>query len=479
MTMLASPETFFGQLQRGQGRGFLRALQEDVSLVGPLLLECVRNDPRWDRQSESRSTYYALLFLHTGVSPEPLEEALRTYAKNDTADAEDAEQTILETLGALAVRGERAALDMLRRYLTYGENWEDVFETLQEYASFLLNVDEVSRIFDRRFPNDDKIEDEGPFIGYPAREMWRSLSLMNPRVSRILRRRETKVGQRQRQEQHLQACFASLSTADIFAEVTHYTTVHAATLALQKQVTPADFDLVLRMAQEGGMWQRAVAFRGLQHLADARALQTVEAFFESDDAQSGPLYGAAFRALVSLPSSVTLPLARAWFDAPGDHFQHLALGILEKHATVADVQMVRGALQPSLSRQTWEWNESSLQESMLDILARFPEAGPYPESEIAFKQAPSSSVRSAAARVLATSDQHTFAHGLAQECLWDCEEEARLLGCMHADLVRPTVLSRIQALAGDPWEEKEVSDAAQKRLALHDVVSGKEGEHDS
>lgn len=473
MTTLASSDSLLGQLQRGQGRGFLRALQEDRSAVRPLLLECVRNDPRWDRQAESRGIYYASLFLQTGVSPEPLEEALHTCAENDSEDAEDAEQTILETLGTLAVRGDISALDMIRRYLTYDDNWEDVFEILQDHASSLLRVDEVSRVFDQRFPNDELLDDTGPFIGYPVHEMWWSLGRVNPRVSRVLRRRETEVEQRQQQEKQRQIRFASLSPAQIFAEATHYSTVYAATLALQKRVTPDDLDLVLRMAQEGEKWQRVVAFRGLQQLADARTLPVVQAFFESDEAQSGTLYGDAVRALIALPSSATLPLARAWFNAPEYRHQHVALRVLETHATRADVQRIRDALLPSLSRETWESNESSLQRTMLEVLARFPESGPYSECGITFTQTNSSRVRSAAALVLATSDRNTFAQGVAHECLWDCEAEARLLGCTYADLARPTVLGRIQTLASDHLEEKEVSGAAHERLALEEAASGK------
>jgi len=51
----APPDSLLGQLQCGRGAGFLRALQEDASVVRPLLLDCLLHDPRWDRQVETRA----------------------------------------------------------------------------------------------------------------------------------------------------------------------------------------------------------------------------------------------------------------------------------------------------------------------------------------------------------------------------------------------------------------------------------------
>ena len=52
MAANAPADSLLGQLQRGRGLGFLRALQEDAALVRQLLLTCVIDDPRWDRQLE-------------------------------------------------------------------------------------------------------------------------------------------------------------------------------------------------------------------------------------------------------------------------------------------------------------------------------------------------------------------------------------------------------------------------------------------
>ncbi len=55
-----------GMLQRGRGAGWLRAVA-DVVAGRTALLECLHGDPRWDRQLESRSSYYATLSFEVGV----------------------------------------------------------------------------------------------------------------------------------------------------------------------------------------------------------------------------------------------------------------------------------------------------------------------------------------------------------------------------------------------------------------------------
>ncbi len=58
--VLADPDSLLGMLQRGRGRGFLLASETPPQEVWPLLLECIMNDPRFDRQCEDREEYYAL-----------------------------------------------------------------------------------------------------------------------------------------------------------------------------------------------------------------------------------------------------------------------------------------------------------------------------------------------------------------------------------------------------------------------------------
>lgn len=468
--VLASADSLLGQLQRGRGMGFLRALHERTAVIEPLLFDCVIHDPRWDRQLESRSAYYAALLLQFALPLDPFEVFLRVCAENDSEEAGEAEYVVLDTLCALVVRGDVSAIVVVRAYLTYGCHWEYAFETLMEASSSPLRVDEMSHILDQRFPDDDALDSALPGVGpamHTQQEPWRSLRQVNPRVERILSIHEKRAEQRQHQQELVQARFARLSTSELLAPeiVDHRTADHAAR-ALQQHVTNTDLDLLCQRAQDGKRWQRLVAFRGLQRLAHPATLPILQAFFESPDARPGWLYGAAVRAIVALPSSATLDLARDWFDAPDGLHRHVALRILEAHAMATDVGRVHAALLPSLERDTWGTNECYMQRSMLNILARFPELRFSTAAETVFKEAKYARTRISAAQVLAASDRNQFAHGTALECLWDCEKGVRLIGCSSVGLHEFEVSPRLQTMASDPHEDEEVRHAAQKRLTV-------------
>jgi len=92
-----------GLLERGRGAGWTFAAQSGFGQ--DLLLACLRREPRWDRQVESRADYYAALALHVGVpiselTPRPIDE--------------DDEWILLEVLEAMAERGSVAAAETVR-----------------------------------------------------------------------------------------------------------------------------------------------------------------------------------------------------------------------------------------------------------------------------------------------------------------------------------------------------------------------------
>lgn len=468
--VFAAADSLAGQLQRGRGMGFLRASYERTTVIEPLLIDCVTHDSRWDRQLESRSVYYATLLLQLDIPLDPLAASLRVYAENPAEEAGDAEYFVLDTLCALAVRGDMSAIAIVRAYLTYGRHWEYAFETLMaEVPGLSLLVDEMSQLLDRRFPADADLEDELPGVGpalHTRQEPWLSLRQLNPRVERILSAREQVALQRQNEQELVNARLASLSLSELLAlDATESTITYRVPYAFQQHVTDADLDLLLSSAQNGQRWQRSVAFRGLQRLADPAVLPILRAFFESSDTRPGSLYGAAVKAMIALPASATLALAREWFDAPDGLHRHVALLVLEAHATADDVDRVRAALPPSLERDSWGTGECYMQGSMLKILARFPDASFYPLAETVFNEAKYARTRVHAARLLAASDRERFAHDSALECLWDCEEKVRVVGCSNVALDRPEASSRLQILASDPYEDEEVRQTAINRLS--------------
>ena len=164
--------------------------------------------------------------------------------------------------------------------------------------------------------------------------------------------------------------------------------------------------------------------------------------------------------MVALPAGCTLDLARAWFDDPTGPHRHIALQILEAHATSADVPRVRAALLPALRRDTAHNAERYMQCGILEVLARFPDHGPYPEAETAFEEAGYAWTRWRAAEVLAASGRGHFSRGFAVECLWDCEERVRQSGCAYVDQRNPDASDRLQALVRDPREDERSAEGS-------------------
>src|SRR5579883_3217187 len=97
LSVIAPADSLHGQLQRGRGRGYLSALREDVAEVRPLLLDCLLHDPRWDRQLEPRSDYYAQLAMRTALPLDPLQAYLHERTQIEPADPNDLVQHTLRS----------------------------------------------------------------------------------------------------------------------------------------------------------------------------------------------------------------------------------------------------------------------------------------------------------------------------------------------------------------------------------------------
>lgn len=103
---LADPGSLLGQLQRGRGRGVQRAL--DAPDAAPLVLGCVADDPRWDRQTEERADCYARLLMDLRVPVADLDV--------DGGDPEARWTLAFDVLDSMARRGSPDANVVLRTW---------------------------------------------------------------------------------------------------------------------------------------------------------------------------------------------------------------------------------------------------------------------------------------------------------------------------------------------------------------------------
>lgn len=118
------PTTFVGQLQRGRGIAARRALSEPHA--GDAVSECVINDPRWDRQTDSRDTYLAGLVQTLDLPLTPIEGHLVAYDDDDPEDI----NLLLDVLALLTSAGREDAADVMRRYMANGRHWNAALNAL-------------------------------------------------------------------------------------------------------------------------------------------------------------------------------------------------------------------------------------------------------------------------------------------------------------------------------------------------------------
>jgi hypothetical protein len=124
MADLDDPATFRGQLQRGRGSAVRRAPSEPRA--GEAVYECVIDDPRWDRQVESRAAYLAGLVWELRLSLTPIEEHLVAFDGDEPDDL----SLLLDVVALLAMQGREDAVGVLRRYVTGGKYWNEVLNTI-------------------------------------------------------------------------------------------------------------------------------------------------------------------------------------------------------------------------------------------------------------------------------------------------------------------------------------------------------------
>lgn len=120
--VIAPSASLLGLLQRGRGDGQLHALAADRTEAIAALEECVTRDPRADWQVESRSLYYARLYMELEAPLDGIEDHLHS-AEDLVSDDENRTGLALSVLGHLAAYGRRDALLMLREYTATGANW--------------------------------------------------------------------------------------------------------------------------------------------------------------------------------------------------------------------------------------------------------------------------------------------------------------------------------------------------------------------
>ena len=411
--VLESVGTLHGQLQRGLGRAARRAA--DQRGAGEYVYDCVRRDPRWDRQCESRRLYYARLMVDLEMPVGPV--AAHLFDPSDHTDADEWRVDLaLGVLADLVRLSRREAAGPLRRYAEDGAQWFDAVEELIELADPSLTHGLDDLVAARCDESD--LDLLIPTHRNPVIETWAG---RQPRIAEALaRHREagraarramvTAPGRDRQSEAELLELARRRGEGSI-----------AAIFELGRRRTPALLDLAEELLP-----QRPSRFGG----AVCRALR-----------EYGP---------------ETLPRAREWAAERGG-CADMGLRILARHGTRQDVPLLMDELHQTLGRR--EWRAAA---SPIEGLGRLRAGEAVPLLKSAWTESTYAFLRPRILTALTRTAPHT-AESYTVEGLWDCEEGVRREATQFAPLTRETRI-RMQRLHHDVTEEPDVRAAAAARL---------------
>ncbi|MBM3464523.1 MAG: hypothetical protein FJX76_20705 [Armatimonadetes bacterium] len=253
------------------------------------MIQCIVEDPRWDRQTERRAEYYAEIVGSLGIDLQPLESHLR---------GSDDHMLALETLGHMVERPD--AVRILQEYVAYGSEFGYAITCLREHSALCSGLD---RMICDRFPDDDDLRQQLESAALPSAP-WSEWRDTNPRLGRILG--EIAIDRPRYQPESN----SNRSAAEILAGAVD-DRMFRVLREFRTRVTPRDLDLLHEYAYSANDYQRALALYGIAQLADARSLPHLLDLAERGVESLSPRSCIALgRALEALPAELTLPYAR-------------------------------------------------------------------------------------------------------------------------------------------------------------------------
>jgi hypothetical protein len=459
-----------GKLQRGLGAGYLWVLDADRAVAHALLLHCVFNDPRWDRQLDDRDDFHATLAIDVGLDTGALELWLRDSDEDDADTTSD----VLGVLGRMAVRGNVDARRVLREYVGYGHFWpraidrligdHDALHASTPWPQVVAGLDAVLAA---RFATDDALA--AALSGLDPRERpWTMWSVENRRIARAFalegraggatttaaagaaskRRgaRGERAPERRRPRQ--------MSTAELLqiAEDSRWTQIAD---ELAARTAPADVELLVDAANDPAVPMCRAAILALGRQGRRELLEIAEQ--ATSHTQRGKLQGAVALALEAMPLSQTRTLAHDWLTSADWARRRKAAGMLATWAEDEDLAPARRALSDELDLGLD--GDVYVIASLSQALGRCGGQGPFDELQRAYEHMPYSYGRRYIVAALAASDP-TFGGDVAVECLWDCEAETRRLAATHVDRRVRLAAQRLDELAGDAVQAASVRAAA-------------------
>jgi hypothetical protein len=411
---MQSAGTLHGQLQRGLGRAARRAA--DKPGAGEYVYDCVRRDPRWDAQCETRGLYYARLMVDLELPVGPVAEHL--FDDADQGDGDESRVSLaLEVLTELVRLSRREAAGVLRRYAEEGTHWLDAVDALAELGDpgLAAGVDAlVAARCDEATLNSLIMGPSNPVI-----ESW---AARQPRIAAAL--------SRVRENGRLRRAGGGTGTADRSGR---------------------SEDELLDLARR----RDDAAVAAIFELGRRRAPGLLDLAEELLPQRPSRWGGAVCRALREYGPEA-LPRARAWASTRGE-CADMGLTILARYGTRQDIPLLMNELHDALER--CDWGDAA---GPIEGLGRLRAGEAVPLLKSAWTESTYAFLRPRVLTALTRTAPHT-AEAYTVEGLWDCEEGVRQIASQTAPLTYETRI-RLQRLHHDDAEEPDVRATAASRL---------------
>lgn len=420
------------------------------------MLFCIANDPRVDPQIERRERYYGELALALEL---PCSEILLLAINK--ADGTLAPSVLAE----MAARGNREAFTLLTdpdAHLPLALEMADYLRDYPIWAAQFLPFPVIQRLAEHGIARGDldyDVEVHAPF--------WQHFDRRLPAIADAFARNATATAAEQSQRTEL--ADPAKAPTELLLDSLDETPSSRVTEELSHRRSLLDRALLAwRVEHDASVPRRHAAARALGAMQDLRLLELAEATFQSEDDLSDPARTlpiedrqrrtALLAYVLKLPAKITLPLARRWW---GDgRFLRTAAGrILELHAEPEDREWLTEFVARTLQ------HDSGLEMAFeIDALVHIGDRRSLAVLQSVTRQATCSWTRTRALLGLARHPDDPLAHPELADALWDCESEARELGCRYATISIEEGRRRCGQLAADPIEEGSVREAAAERL---------------
>lgn len=439
---LSSPDTVLGQLQRGQGRGYLAARESnDVDA----LLHCIHHDPRWDRQLERRDMYYARLAMELDVDI----GAIAARFDVPFGDHDDELNLTAKVLVELGERGVAGAFDALRAALR-SPNWRAAAQALS-FAQLdsdkpLVNKADLSALMEH--------DDLRQLVWRES--TWQMWAELEPRLKPMLRQDLGPAHSETRREAAPKPD-TSMSTATLLSIVCRENQVRITNVLKQRRDAVSVASLV-SAGQNGTESQKRTALMVLAEQHNPSLALSCTASVVGDPP---PLVRTEMlKYLAALPAEHTLSFARR-FQGQLNLAGAAAARIFARHAEAGDREALESELRTLLGN-----DHLNRVRDIAEALGAIGSAESAEALRRTLETVPYAYVRQHLIRALHVCAP-AEAIALAPDALFDSDDGTRLWAAEHAP--RKQARKRLAEMAEDVFECGYVRKAATQRLAERDL----------